>query len=226
MHRSNVPIRKGQYRTVMIETLPARGAAWLLMTCLTLFTGGCRREPPTPPPVVGPIQFKDVSNQVGVTFVHTDGSSGERYIVEPMSAGLALFDYDGDGLIDIYLLNGRPLLGANMNETPRNALYRNLGGWRFVDVTMAAGVGDTGFGLGVTVGDYDNDGNPDLYVNNYGPNVLYRNNGDGTFSDVTPGARVDNGDLVGAAQVSWIWMRTETWIFMWLITSISTHRRM
>jgi hypothetical protein len=172
---------------------PAQLVALLLLVFL-----GCNRKPPAPTPVVGPIHLKDVSNQVGITFVHTDGSSGERYIIEPMSGGLALFDYDSDGLIDIYFLNGRPLPGADMAAKPRNALYRNLGNWRFEDVTIQAGVGDLGFGLGVTVGDFDNDGTPDLYVNNYGPNVLYQNNGDGTFTDVTRRAQVDNGDLVGA----------------------------
>jgi enediyne biosynthesis protein E4 len=132
----------------------------------------------------------------GITFVHTDGSSGQRYIVETVSAGLALFDYDGDGLIDIYLVNGAPLPGATVDSPPRNALYRNEGGWRFRDVTDEAGVGDTGFGLGVTVADFDNDGFPDLFVNNFGPNVLYRNNGDGTFADVTEQAGV-TGDGTG-----------------------------
>src|SRR3989337_2737445 len=121
-----------------------------------------------------------------------------RYIIEAMSAGLALFDYNSDGLVDIYFLNGAPLLGTQVDVAPRDALYRNEGGWKFTDVTEEAGVGDTGFGLGVTVGDYDGDGDPDLYLNNSGPNVLYRNNGDGTFTDVTAQAGVGNGSLVGA----------------------------
>ncbi|HYW79756.1 MAG TPA: CRTAC1 family protein, partial [Thermoguttaceae bacterium] len=83
-------------------------------------------------------------------------------------------------------------------KQPKNALYRNDGGIRFTDVTEQAGVGDTGYGLGVTVGDYDNDGDPDLYLNNFGPNILYRNNGDGTFTDVTEQAGVADGDQVGA----------------------------
>jgi hypothetical protein len=91
-----------------------------------------------------------------------------------------------------------PSAGAGFAKVPKNALYRNQGGWKFVDVTEEAGVGDTRFGLGVTVGDYDNDGDPDLYLNNFGPNVLYRNNGDRTFTDVTDQAGVGNGDLVGA----------------------------
>jgi hypothetical protein len=145
-----------------------------------------------------PIQLTDVTGQTGITFRHTDGSCGRHYIVEYVSAGLALFDYDMDGDIDIYFLNGARLPGAKADVAPRNALYRNDGNWKFTDVTQPAGVGDTGHGLGVTVGDYDNDGDPDLYLNNFGPNVLYRNNGDGTFADVTGKARVQNGNRVGA----------------------------
>ncbi|MBN2131458.1 MAG: CRTAC1 family protein [Sedimentisphaerales bacterium] len=146
----------------------------------------------------GPIAFTDVTRETGISFVHTDGGSGRRYIMETVSAGLALFDYDGDGDVDIYFLNGAPLEGTKVETPPRNALYRNEGGWKFTDVTKHAGVGDTGYGLGVAVGDYDNDGHQDLYLNNYGPNVLYHNNGDGTFTDVTSGAGVDNGARVGA----------------------------
>jgi len=139
-----------------------------------------------------------VTEQAGITFVHTDGSSGKRYIMETVTAGLALFDYDGDGLIDIYFLNGAPLRGAKSEVPPKNALYRNESEWTFTDVTEKAGVGDTGFGLGVAVADYDSDGDPDVFVNNYGPNVLYRNNGDGTFTDVTEQAGVPGGHKVGA----------------------------
>jgi len=152
--------------------------------------------PPANP--AGPIWFTDVTRQTGISFVHTDGSSGRRYIVETVSAGLALFDYDRDGHVDVYFLSGAPLRGTEVDSPPRNELWRNEGGWKFVNVTDRAGVGDTGYGLGVAAGDYDNDGDPDLYLNNYGPNVLYRNNGDGTFTDVTAEAGVDNGDQVGA----------------------------
>lgn len=148
-----------------------------------------------------PVLLHDVSDETGIDFVHTDGSSGSRYIPETVTAGLATFDYDGDGLIDIYFLNGAPLRGAEYAETPSNELWRNVGDWRFVEVTTPAGVGDTGFGLGVATADYDNDGDQDLYVNNYGPNVLYRNNGDGTFAEVTNTAGVGCGDKVGAGAV-------------------------
>ena len=146
----------------------------------------------------GPIVLRDATRETGIGFKHTDGSSGKRYIVEPMSAGLALFDYDGDGRIDVYFPNGAPLLGTEADEVPKNALYRNQGGWKFTDVTDRAGVGDTGYGLGVAAADFDNDGDQDLYVNNFGPNVLYRNNGDATFSDVTAEAGVANGNRFGA----------------------------
>jgi hypothetical protein len=145
-----------------------------------------------------PIRLTDVTEQTGITFRHTHGGSGRRYIVESVVAGLALFDYDNDGWIDIYFLNGAPLRGTEVEVVPRNALYRNNGDWTFTDVSAAAGVGDPGYGLGVTVADYDADGDADLYLNNFGPNVLYRNNGDGTFSKVTEEAGVGCGDKVGA----------------------------
>jgi len=187
------------------------------------------RRPTQSLPVEG-LSLRDVSDEVGIDFVHTDGATGERYIMETVASGLALFDYDGDGLIDIYLLNGAPLgepidagdrsdlsdtidasdqrdSGERSGElltpakVPRNALYRNLGNWKFVDVTDQAGVGDPGYGLGVAVADFDNDGFPDIFVNNFGPNVLYRNNGDGTFTDIAMPAGVQGGDEVagGAA---------------------------
>ena len=147
-----------------------------------------------------PISLRDISKETGIKFVHTDGSSGRRYIVETVSAGLATFDYDGDGKIDILFLNGSPLPGTPTPPSPpRNALYRNEGGWKFTDVTVEAGLGDTNYHLGVCIGDYDNDGDPDIYLNNFGPNVLYRNEGNGTFLDVTPEAGVAGApETVGA----------------------------
>jgi enediyne biosynthesis protein E4 len=176
--------------------MPIRMCHFLLMTSLTLT--GLTPESRAQPVTDCPIQLTDVTSQTGITFRHTDGGTGERFIVESVVAGLALFDYDGDGLIDIYFLNGAPQKRNAEKETPRNVLYRNRGDWTFVDVTEQAGVGDPGYGLGVTAADYDNDGDQDLYLNNFGPNVLYRNNGNGTFTDVTTEAGVGCGDKVGA----------------------------
>ena len=147
----------------------------------------------------GGIVLSDVTKETGITFRHTDGSGGEFYVMEPMTGGLALFDYDGDGDVDIYFLNGAPLKGTKVDTAPKNALYRNDGSFKFTDVTEQSGAGDTGFALGVVAADYDNDGALDIYVNNYGANVLYRNNGDGTFTDVTAQAGVANGHKVGAS---------------------------
>jgi enediyne biosynthesis protein E4 len=161
-----------------------------------LAAGDCRAKAPSTNEST--ILLRDVTAQTGITFRHTDGGSGKYYIVEYMSAGLALFDYDSDGDVDIYFLNGAPMPGAQLDAVPRDALYRNDGNWKFTDVTDRAGVGDAGHGMGVAVGDFDNDDDPDIYVNNFGPNVLYRNNGDGTFSDATKSAGVENGQRVGA----------------------------
>jgi enediyne biosynthesis protein E4 len=133
----------------------------------------------------GKIQFVDALPGSGINFRHTDGGGAVPYITQTVVAGLALFDYDGDGYIDIYFLNGSEVPGNPLPSPPTNALYRNNGDGTFTDVSHAAGVADTGYGLGVAVADYNNDGCPDLYVNNFGANVLYRNNGDGTFTDVT-----------------------------------------
>ena len=155
---------------------------WLV--CLLVILPGVRTD--------GEIILTDVTKQTGITFVHTDGSCGNRFIMETVTAGLVLFDYDNDGDIDIYFVNGAPLKGTVCPTPPKNALYRNDGGWKFTDVTEQAGVGDTGYGLGVAVGDYDNDGDQDIYLNNFGQNVLYRNNGNGSFTDVAKQAGVED----------------------------------
>ncbi len=168
--------------------------------CLWAVLGGGPQagSSPAAEPADCRIRLADVTGKTGIQFRHNHGGSGQGYIVEGMVAGLVTFDYDGDGWIDIYFLNGAALKGTILDTPPRNALYRNNGDWTFSDVTEQAGVGNEGYGLGVTAGDYDNDGDPDLYLNNFGPNVLYRNNGDGTFSDVTEEAGVANGNKVGA----------------------------
>ena len=140
------------------------------------------------------VRFTDATAELGIQFRHTNGESGEKYFIEPLGSGVALFDYDNDGDLDLYLVNGSDLPGVPSPLPPINRLYRNDGDI-FTDVTLEASVGDTGYGLGCCVGDYNNDGFTDLYVTNYGANVLYHNNGDGTFTDVTESAAVGGNQL-------------------------------
>ncbi len=136
--------------------------------------------------------FTDVTESAGVQFEHTDGRSGLRLFNEFLGSGGGFFDYDGDGDLDIYLVNGANQIGKAQDKTLHNVLYRNNGNGTFTDVTKQARVGSTAYGAGVTVGDYDNDGDLDLYVTNFGEDQLYKNNGDGTFTDVTKQAGVGN----------------------------------
>ena len=138
--------------------------------------------------------FIDVTESAGITFVHTDGRSGVRLFNEFLGSGGGFFDYDGDGDLDIYLINGAVQTGGGQDQTPHNVLYRNNGDNTFTDVTDKAGVGSRTYGTGATVGDYDNDGDIDLYVTNFGEDQLYRNNGDSTFTDVTTHAQVNNSN--------------------------------
>ena len=130
------------------------------------------------------IQFVDVTSEAGIHFKHTDGRSGQKYLLETLGSGAVFFDYDNDGDIDLYVVNGADLPGFISPVAPTNVLYRNNGNATFTDVTAQAGVGHTGYGMGCAAADYDNDGYQDLYVANYGQNVLYHNNGDGTFTDL------------------------------------------
>ena len=132
--------------------------------------------------------FRDVTDAMQLDFRHINGFSAERRLVETMGSGGALFDFDNDGDLDLYLVQGNSLSPLT-ESSPTNRLYRNDAGV-FVDITTSANVGDTGYGLGAVAADYDSDGYRDLYVTNLGKNVLYRNNGDGTFTDVTENAQV------------------------------------
>jgi hypothetical protein len=140
----------------------------------------------------------------GLDFTHLNSPTRQKYLIETMGGGVALFDYNNDGLLDIFLVNsGRladPVRGPELFDRHEsqywNRLYRQNPDGSFTDVTQAAGLanaGDGNYGMGVAVGDYDNDGYPDLYVTNYGKNTLYHNNGDGTFTDVTAKAGVAAG---------------------------------
>jgi hypothetical protein len=135
--------------------------------------------------------FTDITRQAGITFKHVY-SPEKKYIVESMSGGVALFDYDNDGYLDIYFVNSLTVDLAKSHQKTKSALYHNNGDGTFSDVTDKAGVGDIGFGMGVVVGDYNNDGFDDLYITCLGPNHLFKNNGNGTFTDVTAKAGVSD----------------------------------
>lgn len=152
--------------------------------------------------------FHDATEAVGIDFVHVAGDEGNYYFPEIMGAGVGLLDIDGDGDLDLYLVQGGrvPVADGTPADAPRNRLYRNdlgsAGTLAFTDVTDLSGTGDTNYGMGCAVGDYDGDGDPDLYVTNYGPNVLYRNDGDGRFTDVTATAGV--GDPLWSVSASFL----------------------
>ena len=146
------------------------------------------------PAATSPPLFVDATAQTGLSFTHDNGATGQFYMPEMMGAGVALFDYDNDGDLDVYLVQGAHDRPGRTRRATGNRLFRNDGVVNgvphFTDVTAQAGVGMTGVGMGVAVGDVDNDGWQDLYVTAFGSNVLYRNRGDGTFEDVTaPRAR-------------------------------------
>jgi hypothetical protein len=143
----------------------------------------------------GPVVFEDIAKAAGLTsWHHTSGTPDKPYIVEAKGPGVCLLDYDNDGWLDIYLVNGSTLDAMNGKEAaPKAALFHNNHDGTFTDVTEKAGVSNERWGYGCAVADYDNDGWPDLYVTNYGKNRLYRNNHDGTFTDVAEKAGVELG---------------------------------
>jgi hypothetical protein len=137
-----------------------------------------------------PVTFEDVAAAVGVSFTNTNGASPDKYLVETMGSGGVLFDYDDDGLVDLFLVDGGSIADATVNARARHRLYRNVGKGAFKDVTEASGISHREYGMGACAGDVDNDGRVDLYITNYGANELYRNGGRGTFTDVTRTANV------------------------------------
>ena len=149
-----------------------------------------RRIPAASPNAAANVRFSDVTAAAGLSgFRHVSGGAEKNYIIETTGSGVALWDFDGDGLLDIYLVNGSTL-EPRAAGPPRAALFRNNGDRTFRDVTAAAGVANERWGQGVCAGDIDNDGDPDLYVTNFGPNRLFRNLGDGRFDDVAVRAGV------------------------------------
>jgi hypothetical protein len=158
-------------------------------------------EPISPP---GDDFYLNVTKSSGIDFKHSIGDDHLTNIIESVGGGAAFLDFDQDGFMDLYMANGsyhERLSDQEYKpgEIQINQLYRNRGDGTFENVTKKAGVGHAGYGMGVTVGDYNNDGYPDIYVSNHGPNTLYKNNGDGTFTDISKKAGVDGDESsVGA----------------------------
>ncbi len=172
--------------------------------------------------------FVDATANSGVDFLHQAPHTSRKYLIETMGSGVALFDYDNDGRLDIFLVNGAPFGDPTQKGTipektgPKywNRLYHQKANGTFEDVTEKAGLQGVGYGMGVAVGDYDNDGYEDLYVTAYGGNKLYHNNGNGTFTDVTEKAGVGGSgwstsaawvDLDGDGLLDLVVLRYVTW---------------
>jgi enediyne biosynthesis protein E4 len=151
-------------------------------------------------PAIG-IQFREVSGEANLSFRLENNPTPRKLLVETMAGGVAAFDYDGDGLTDIYFTNGAALPSLEKNSPKfSNRLFRNLGGLKFQDVTSMAGVTGAGYSMGAAAADYDNDGHSDLFVTGVRKNILYHNRGDGTFEDVTAKSGILSADWsVGAA---------------------------
>src|SRR5438034_11580213 len=159
-----------------------------IVSAITLLAGIVTTAATQPAPIL----FRDVTREAGLTFQH-HAAPEKKYIVESMSGGVALFDFDNDGLPDIYFVDSLTVETARDPQAARSALYHNLGHGRFEDVTDKAGIGHPGWGMGVCTADVDGDGWEDLYVTGLGGNHLYRNNHDGTFGDVTGRAGLAGG---------------------------------
>ncbi|MEP7304349.1 MAG: CRTAC1 family protein [Acidobacteriota bacterium] len=136
------------------------------------------------------IRFTDVTREAGIDFLHLNGSSPDKHLVETVGSGGLFFDYDNDGWLDLFLVDGGSLADPVVAGKARHRLFRNRGNGTFEDTTLRSGIRHSGYGMGACAGDVDNDGWIDLYVTNFGANVLHRNRGDGAFVDVTRSAHV------------------------------------
>jgi len=181
----------------------ATSALLILFVWLPASAGRSVAPPQLPPKGESPGIFIESAAETGLAFTHVNGATGQYYVPEQMGAGVALFDYDNDGDLDVFVVQGGPLDSSAPASTPnypisrlfRNDLTRGPDGkprLHFTDVTAHAGVGLRAYGMGVAVGDYDNDGDLDLFITSFGPDYLLRNNGNGTFTDVTSDAGVSD----------------------------------
>ncbi|MEE2710217.1 MAG: VCBS repeat-containing protein, partial [Gemmatimonadota bacterium] len=171
--------------------MPPYSSLYLTIVFVLLACGQPKQDSAAPSPTLPGVTFEDIAVSSGLDFQHVNGKSGRYYFIETVASGGGFIDYDTDGDLDVYLLNGSSIPGFEPESPLSSALYRNDGNYHFTDVTTDAGVGNEGnYGLGLATGDYDNDGDDDLFVTNFGANVLYRNDGSGRFVNVTDAARL------------------------------------
>lgn len=223
MKRNGIPLRCGI--TLVTLALTAMSPPWS-------FFGGAsyKQEKNEVEAIASHPRFTDVTGKLGLNYVNQASHTSRKYLIETMGPGVALFDYENDGRLDIFVVNGAPLKDPTPKGTipektgPKywNRLYHQKADGTFEDVTERAGLQGAGYGMGVAVGDYDNDGYEDLYVTAYGGNKLYHNNGDGTFTDVTEKARVSGSgwstsaawiDLDGDGLLDLVVLRYVQWDF-------------
>ena len=182
----------------------ARTAA--VLAVLAAATGCQEASPPhSPLPAAdteaaeSPVRFVDIAEESGLAFRHTNGATPHKYFPETAGGGGMFWDFDDDGLLDIYLVNSGWVVEEDRGDPVYNALYHNTGAGRLAEVAAQAGVDDAGYGMGCAAGDYDNDGDPDLFVTNYGPNSFFRNDGASqpsgpvSFTEVSHGLAVADG---------------------------------
>src|ERR1700686_145070 len=203
--RGDPSLRQWGYIVVLFSLLPS-ALAQKAQTSISNAASTVQAAGPTP----AMAKFNDATSTLGINFEYIASHTSRKYLIETMGSGVALFDYDNDGRLDIFVVNGAPL----SDPTPKgaipqksgpkywNRLYHQKPDGTFEDVTEKAGLQGAGYGMGVAVGDYDNDGYEDLYVTAYGGNKLYHNNGAGTFTDVTVTAGVAGSGWSTAA--AWV----------------------
>jgi hypothetical protein len=174
-----------------------------ILLCLLTFVGCKGDSKNTDPPPSAPtqqqanpfsVQFVNITKQAGITFTHNNGAFGKKYLPESMGSGCAFLDYNNDGWQDLLLINSMDW-PSNRRKATYSALYKNNQNGTFTDVTQKAGLAVETYGMGTTIGDYDNDGDSDIYISSLGPDLLFRNNGDETFSDVTKQAGLGSPDF-------------------------------
>lgn len=175
-------------------------SAAVSLACAVSVIAAVKKPAPT-----AAIHFEDVTRSAGIHFVHNNGAFGKKWLPETMGPGVAFIDYNNDGWEDILFINGTDWPGHRVHGATTLALYRNNHNGTFTDVTKQAGLAISTYGLGVAVGDYDNDGHDDVFVTSYGQSHLFHNNGNGTFTDVTKSAGLSgvNEFSTGAAWVDY-----------------------